>query len=124
MKSASLAIAVASAVLAVSAPDGQAGGHRGGIAVRSSGGGATAPRVHHFSHRSHTRVFIGGSFFFWPGPYYYGPGPYYAPAAVPAEPLMVDPYWYYCEEAATYYPYVKECAGGWQRVLPSAAPLG
>jgi hypothetical protein len=72
-------------------------------------------------------VFIGGSFL-WPG-YYYGPGyygppyPYYYPAtAAPAEPLMQDPYWYYCEESRTYYPYVKECPGGWLPVVPNTAP--
>jgi hypothetical protein len=27
-------------------------------------------------------------------------------------------YWYYCEAAAAYYPYVKECPGGWKTVLP------
>ena len=118
MKSASLAIAACSAVLALTAPDVQAGGHRFVTRAQSA---ASAPRVHDFHSHPHTRVFIGGSFFFWPGPYYYpGPYSYYAPAA----PLMVDPYWYYCEEAGTYYPYVKECPGGWQRVLPSAAPLG
>jgi hypothetical protein len=26
--------------------------------------------------------------------------------------------WFYCPNAGAYYPYVKECAGGWQRVLP------
>ena len=24
--------------------------------------------------------------------------------------------WYYCASSQTYYPYVKECSGGWQRV--------
>jgi hypothetical protein len=123
MKSASLAIAVASAAL-LAAPDTEAGGHRGGLAVRPSGGGS-APRMHHFHSHPHTRIFVGSSFFFWPQPYYYpAPYAYYAPEEAPAEPLMVDPYWYYCEEAAAYYPYVKECAGGWQRVLPPEAPLG
>jgi len=124
MKSAGLAIVVSSAILAVTSPDAQAGG-RGGIAVRGHGGGI-APRTNAFHHHPHTRVLIGGSFFFWPGPYPYYPAPYsyYAPAAEPAAPLMVDPYWYYCEEAAAYYPYVKECAGGWLPVLPSSAPTG
>jgi hypothetical protein len=27
-------------------------------------------------------------------------------------------WWYFCPETKTYYPYVKECAGGWQRVEP------
>lgn len=27
-------------------------------------------------------------------------------------------YWYYCAESKAYYPYVKHCPGGWQRVEP------
>jgi hypothetical protein len=30
-------------------------------------------------------------------------------------------YWYYCGDARAYYPYVKECPGGWQRVAPQPA---
>ena len=29
-----------------------------------------------------------------------------------------DQYWYFCRGANAYYPYVKECPGGWQRVQP------
>ena len=35
-----------------------------------------------------------------------------APAAAPAND------WYYCAAARGYYPYVKDCPGGWQRVSP------
>jgi hypothetical protein len=27
-------------------------------------------------------------------------------------------YWYYCADPGAYYPYVKECPAGWQRVAP------
>jgi hypothetical protein len=27
-------------------------------------------------------------------------------------------WWYFCPESRAYYPYVRECAGGWQRVAP------
>jgi hypothetical protein len=27
-------------------------------------------------------------------------------------------YWYYCQSADVYYPYVTECASGWMLVLP------
>jgi hypothetical protein len=27
-------------------------------------------------------------------------------------------YWYYCADARAYYPYVRECPAGWQRVAP------
>lgn len=31
-------------------------------------------------------------------------------------------YWYFCESAQAYFPYVNECAGGWQRVVPQPPP--
>ena len=40
-----------------------------------------------------------------------------APAA-PAAPAPQAGYWYYCADAQAYYPYVKECPAGWQRVTP------
>lgn len=79
----------------------------------------------------------------WPGyyyppyygyPSYYGYPPYYgypAPVVVESSPPVyieqrsaapaVAPeqgYWYYCRKSKAYYPYVKECPGGWQRVAP------
>jgi hypothetical protein len=27
-------------------------------------------------------------------------------------------YWYYCADPGAYYPYIKECPAGWQRVAP------
>jgi len=74
-------------------------------------------------------VFIGAPIF----PWYYPPYPYYYPPAVvvpaapptyveqgsePAQAPAQQGYWYYCTAAKAYYPYVKECAGGWQRVVP------
>jgi hypothetical protein len=76
------------------------------------------------------RAYFGAYF----GPYW-GPGfysPYYYPPqviVVPAEPPPVyieqgeaasatQQYWYYCGSSKGYYPYVKECPDGWQRVLP------
>jgi hypothetical protein len=71
-------------------------------------------------------------------PYYYPPysypPAYYPPAAympssppiyveedgaqpAPAQPSQQN-WWYYCVDSKTYYPYVKECPGGWQRVAP------
>lgn len=72
---------------------------------------------------------------FW-GPWYYPPQasyypPYYPPAVVEqsAPPVYVEQQpaaspstpsndWYYCVSAKTYYPYIKECPDGWQRVSP------
>ncbi len=83
-------------------------------------------------------VVIGAPLFFppyYPG-YYPGPYYYYPPAvvAVPASPPVYveqnapqaapeqGSYWYYCADAKSYYPYVKECPGGWQRVAPQPPP--
>jgi hypothetical protein len=89
-----------------------------------------------------TSVGVGFSFGF-PG-YWYGPGPYwyppaypypYYPAYYPATPTTYveqgalqapaepqEQWWYYCVDARAYYPYVRECAGGWQRVAPTPPP--
>ena len=70
----------------------------------------------------------------WGAPGYWGvPYPYYAtpPVAVEQSPpvyVQQDPqseqqyYWYYCQRSRAYYPYVKECPDGWQRVAPSPVP--
>jgi len=39
------------------------------------------------------------------------------PAAAQTEPEPGN-YWYYCSNPDGYYPYVKQCPGGWQRVAP------
>ena len=36
---------------------------------------------------------------------------YYAPA-----PAQRQGEWYYCADSRSYYPYVRDCPGGWQRV--------
>ena len=35
-----------------------------------------------------------------------------------AAPQPAQHYWYYCADSRAYYPYVKDCPGGWQRVSP------
>ena len=70
---------------------------------------------------------------YYPG-YYYPPAYYGYPAYAPAQPTTYiqqeeappapapqQGYWYYCSDAQAYYPYVKECPGGWQRVSPQPA---
>lgn len=95
---------------------------------------------HHYGHH-HSTTFVGVGFGFaypwswygyYPPPYYY-PGYYHPqPVAYPAEPVMyveqaapapAEPsgWWYYCEASRTYYPYVRECPSGWQRV-PAVPP--
>jgi hypothetical protein len=80
-------------------------------------------------------VFVGPGYWYPPAygypPYYYPP--YYYPPVVTglaspptyveqgsAQPAPAQPqgYWYYCVESNAYYPYVRECPGGWQRVAP------
>ena len=69
----------------------------------------------------------------WGGPYYpyypYYYDPYYYPRTVIVEPQQPQRYieqsspdsgyWYYCGDSKAYYPYVKDCPGGWQRVSPT-----
>ena len=64
---------------------------------------------------------------YYPSPYYYPPAVMPAPAAPPvyversdvAPPApQASASWYYCANPQGYYPYVKECPGGWQAVAP------
>lgn len=89
----------------------------------------------------HVSVGIGpvwgpGIWWGWPGPYWSYPYPYYAPPVVvqqeppvyiqqspPAAPQPeAQQYWYYCEEAKAYYPYVQQCPKGWMTVVPTPPP--
>jgi hypothetical protein len=66
---------------------------------------------------------------YYPPPYYYPPAavvPYLPPVyteqgnALPA-PMQAQGDWYYCAASKAYYPYVRECPAGWQRV-PAQPP--
>ena len=46
---------------------------------------------------------------------YVQPAPQYAPAPPVPEPN----FWYYCQEAQGYYPYIKQCPQGWMKVVPT-----
>lgn len=35
-----------------------------------------------------------------------------------AVPVLESGYWYYCNEAGAYYPYVQTCPGDWVKVAP------
>lgn len=70
----------------------------------------------------------------WWGPGVWGPGnvppmsiapaPTYIERSPPAEPAA-QVWWYWCADSRAYYPYVKECPGGWQRVAPQTVqPAG
>jgi len=101
-----------------------------------------------FARGPHSRVRVGlyvgvplvgfGYRAYYPPPYYYPPYYYYpsyypAPVVVQQQPTVyveqnpqptpaaqppADAYWYYCADSGAYYPYVKECPAGWQRVVP------
>lgn len=91
-------------------------------------------------HNGHTRVYIGGSFWFGPPPYWgppawgprccYGAPVYYGPPPVYAPPPQVyvqrgqseSDYWYYCDNPQGFYPYIKSCPGGWMKVVPETVP--
>lgn len=141
---------VAGPTLPTAAAGGGAGGFHGGGSVSGRGfhgggarwtGGGTwhggAPGWHHGFHGG-TRVFIGGGFGWWGWPGWWGPGwwgapyPYYATAPVVVQQAPTDyiqqgsappqqTYWYYCQNAGAYYPYVKDCPGGWMQVVPQPA---
>lgn len=102
-------------------------------------GNAWADRPGRYYHHPRSSVqfgvYLGGP---WIYPPYY-PYPVYAPR-VYVPPLVVTPapppvyieqqqavptlepgYWYYCNEAQAYYPYVRQCPGSWQKVVPRDA---
>lgn len=101
------------------------GGHGHGV----RGGGFHGQRFHgHHGFRSSVVIGTG----IWLGPYW---GPYWYPPYAPGytTPIVVESqpqtyiqqspaqsYWYYCEDAKAYYPYVKECPAGWLTVAPQA----
>lgn len=78
-------------------------------------------------------VHIGVPFgWYYPPPYWYNP-PWYNPpvfvqpapqvyierGAEPSEPDDDAYYWYHCNRPEGYYPYIKECPGGWKKVVPT-----
>lgn len=86
------------------------------------------------------RIGVGVHFGPYWGPGWYSPPPYYyrpQVVVVPAQPMVyieqepgvpaetanrpLEHYWYYCAASKAYYPYVKECPAGWQKVLPHPA---
>ena len=87
----------------------------------------------------------GGMWYYYPQPVYPYPDPYRPPVVVIEQapppvviPVPVQPapqvapapqapapqFWYYCEAAGSYYPYVPTCPSGWKTVpaTPQGAP--
>jgi hypothetical protein len=74
---------------------------------------------------------VGSMWYFYPYAVYPYPDPYTPPVVVVQQgtpPAQAPPapvqYWYYCESAKSYYPYVPSCPGGWKTVpaTPQGAP--
>lgn len=88
-------------------------------------GDAIAGRGHGHGH-FHGGVRFGFVVGPWWGPWY--APPYYPPVVVErtSPPVYIERssdsgpanFWYYCAAAKGYYPYVKQCPGGWQQVAP------
>jgi hypothetical protein len=82
--------------------------------------------------RGNVGVYVGPAWgpVWYPSPYYYPPQVIVVPPpqptvyieqqdVAPAAPAVTgQQYWYYCKSGKGYYPYVKECPEGWQKVLP------
>lgn len=92
---------------------------------------ASVPALAHGDHhhgRARVGVFIGAPLWpawYYPPPYYYSPPVVAVPAPQPPvyveqgpAPSSTQNYWYYCNSPEGYYPYVKDCPGGWLKVLP------
>ena len=119
---------------------GQSGGRPTASGRVQSSPPSSSPRPHASGHHRpghghHHHGFVGvGVGFGYPWGWWYPP-PYYYPYPVvyPAQPVSyieqgrapvaVQPagWWYYCDASTSYYPYVRECPSGWQRVPASPA---
>jgi len=104
----------------------------------------------HF-HGGHGGPHVGLGFYFGaPYPYPYYASPYYYPypyapypqvitVPAPQPPVYIEQgsaqstpqpsaapqannFWYHCDNPNGYYPYIKECPGGWQQVSPTPPP--
>ena len=123
------------------------GGHGGGHGGGGHGGGSHGHGGHGHAGHGHTGhgggngfhgvgghfglgVFIGPSYgWYYPGPSYYYPSRAGTPSGPPVYfeqggegDIAPQADWYYCAESKTYYPYVKQCAGEWQRVPAQPPP--
>jgi hypothetical protein len=104
------------------------------LLVLAMAGIGSAWADHHGGGRVHFGFVFGPGWgpWYYPPPAYYYP-PYYAPVVVQPQPQVYveqqptlsapaapvsGSYWYYCTASRGYYPYVKTCPGGWQRVAP------
>jgi hypothetical protein len=76
----------------------------------------------HWRHRRHGGRLgwwwvVGSLWYYYPEPVYPYPDPFVPPLV--ARPPAGGRYWYYCQSAEQYYPYVTACPAGW-RPVPAA----
>ncbi|MDO8595903.1 MAG: hypothetical protein Q7R45_04680, partial [Sulfuricaulis sp.] len=112
-------------------------GHGGGVGLGIALG-ATLLGLAYYSSPSYSYPAYAypGPAYAYPGPAYAYPGPAVAPSAGYVEqgysqaappPPQAQPQpqpegdWYFCANSNAYYPYARECPGGWQRV-PAQPP--
>jgi ABC-type Zn2+ transport system substrate-binding protein/surface adhesin len=121
-----LAVMVMVAVLVATAPSlaWARSGHHGGKShhgvSRHHGGGSRHHHHHRFHHHGfhhhrfhHHRGFVGSSILF--------AAPLYYPSYLYSPPVSIhEGYWYYCQSAGAYYPYVQTCSEPWIPVVPRA----
>ena len=80
----------------------------------------------HYGYRSPSVVIVPRIVVPFGVPYAYppvivSPPPVYAQPVpqVYVQPSAPQSYWYYCDSAQGYYPYIQECPGGWRQVTPT-----
>ena len=113
-------LVVIAVLLVISTVPGHAdrGGHgyKGGMDMEATGMGSRAAGRHQPAPRRPLRSLreaILGALSY--PPVVMAPSP-----QVSVEPSPLPPqYWYYCDAAQAYYPYVQECPGEWRPVLPT-----
>ncbi|MBI3375282.1 MAG: hypothetical protein HY017_26480 [Betaproteobacteria bacterium] len=118
---------IAVLVATVSIPALARGGHSGrsGGHAAHSGGARAHPGGHSGGARAHPGVQSGARHFAGPRVGVFLGAPLYAPYYYPPAPLYMEQapnpnYWYFCPDSNAYYPYVQQCPGGWQHVVPQA----
>lgn len=108
-------------------------------------GTALADRGHGGHRHVGIGLYFGEPYYPYYPPYYYPYQYYYPPVmAAPAQPPVyieqqdqapsqISPaipqqatpdsyYWYHCDKPEGYYPYIKNCPDGWQKVAPTPPP--
>jgi hypothetical protein len=117
-------VALVLASVWLTAEAGRGGGRSGHSGRSASHSGHSHGGTHrHFVNRARIGVFAGAAVY---APlYYYGAHPVYVPPAQDQIYIERPPdpaYWYFCPGSNSYYPYVSECPGGWELVVPPTNP--